>query len=71
MNSTVKGDNLGAILMRGATVVDNNKGYREELEKKAKSLGKKVSELTEEEKEDARETFMAGHGLCDLDFLIP
>ena len=53
------------------TVVDNNKGYSEELEKKAKSLGKKVSELTEEEKEDARETFMAGHGLCDLDMMIP
>ena len=52
-------------------VVNNHKEYQEALKALAKKLGKKVSELTEAEKEDARETFMAAHGLCDLDMMIP
>ena len=53
------------------TIVDNNTEYMLELRNLAKKLGKSVEELTEAEKEDAWETFKAGHGLCDLDFLIP
>ena len=53
------------------TIVNNETEYLKEKEATAKKLGKKVEELTEEEREDAWETFKAGHGLCDLDFLIP
>ena len=52
-------------------VVNNHKEYQQALEARAKKLGKKVQDLTEEEREDERETFMAAHGLCDLDMMIP
>ena len=53
------------------TIVSNNEGYQKALESRAKELDKKVENLTEEEKEDVRATYMAAHGLCDLDLMIP
>ena len=52
-------------------VVDNDKDYLKAKKELAKKLSKKVDELTEAEKQEARETFRAANGLCDLDFLIP
>ena len=46
-------------------------GYPILDEEHEKKLRVRILEGSDEEKEDARETFMAGHGLCDLDFLIP
>ena len=53
------------------TIVDNEKDYQKTEEELAEKLGKKVEDLTEAERKDAKETFMASHGLCDLDMMIP
>ena len=53
------------------TIVDNEADYQKSLEEQAEKLGKKVDDLTEAEKKDAKETFMAANGLTSLDFMIP
>ena len=53
------------------TIVDNEADYQKSLEEQAEKLGKKVDDLTEAEKQDAKESFMASNGLTSLDFMIP
>ena len=53
------------------TIVDNEADFQKTQEEQAEKSGKKVEDLTEEERKDAQETFMAGHGLTDVDFMIP
>jgi len=53
------------------TIVDNKADFLKTKKALAKKLGKKVSELTEAETQEARETFMAANGLTDLDMMIP
>ena len=53
------------------TIVDHEGEFQKELEKLAERLGKEINDLTEDEVDDVRKTFMASHGLCESDFMIP